>query len=456
MKKLNLLLLTGLLMVSGGIYAPAAAAQSAAPQTLDQLLQQIRNARSEAAVENRQREQEFLAARNQQRAMLEKARAALAAEEARSERLQDLFDANEQKLTAMNTTLRSRMGNLGEVFGIVRQVSGNVKSVVDASLVSAQLQAGRSQFLSKMAQSSALPSIEELERLWVIILEEMNLAGKVVRFPSEVVSDEGEPYQAEVVRVGVFNAIVEDRFLNFVPQTGALVEFARQPADRYREMAEELYTAPADAIVPMAIDPTGGTLLSLLVETPSFMERVNQGGTVGYVIIVLGIIGLLVAVERIVYFTIAGGKIRAQLATSKPSGDNPLGRVLSVYSDNKTDDVETLELKLDEAIMKEVPALEARLSFIKLLAAVGPLLGLLGTVTGMIATFQSITLFGTGDPKLMAGGISMALVTTVQGLCVAIPMVLIHGYLATRSKALVQVLEEQSAGILAAHAEKHK
>ncbi|HET9679456.1 MAG TPA: MotA/TolQ/ExbB proton channel family protein [Gammaproteobacteria bacterium] len=456
MKTCKLLLLAGLVMVSGSLYAPQAAAQSAAPQTLDQLLEQIRNARSEAAAENRQREQEFLAARNQQRALLEEAQAALAAEEARSERLQNVFDANEQKLTNMAETLRSRMGNLGEVFGIVRQVAGNVKSVVDASLVSAQLEAGRSQFLSKMAQSSALPSIEELERMWVIILEEMNLAGKVVRFPSEVISNEGQRYQTEVVRVGVFNAVVEDRFLNYLPETGALVELARQPQDRYRDMAEELYGAPTDAIVPMAIDPTGGTLLSLLVETPSIMERVTQGGVVGYVIIALGIIGLLVAIERIVYFTIAGGKIRSQLGSSKPSGDNPLGRVLSVYSDNKTDDVETLELKMDEAIMKEVPALEARLSFVKLIAAVGPLLGLLGTVTGMIATFQSITLFGTGDPKLMAGGISMALVTTVLGLCVAIPLVLIHGYLATRSKALVQILEEQSAGIIAAHAEKRK
>jgi len=137
-----------------------------------------------------------------------------------------------------------------------------------------------------------------------------------------------------------------------------------------------------------------------------------------------------------------------------PSEDNPLGRVLSVYSKDPNVDTETLELRLDEAVLREIPPLEKGLSALKILAAVGPLLGLLGTVTGMIITFQQIQLFGTGDPKLMAGGISQALTTTVQGLIMAIPMVLLHAFLSSRSKALIQVLEEESAGIIAEHAEK--
>lgn len=115
---------------------------------------------------------------------------------------------------------------------------------------------------------------------------------------------------------------------------------------------------------------------------------------------------------------------------------------------------ETLELKLDDAVLREIPALEVRLVWLKILAAVAPLLGLLGTVTGMILTFQQITLFGTGDPKLMAGGISQALVTTVLGLIVAIPMVLLHAMLNARSKGLIQVLEEESAGLIAEQSER--
>jgi biopolymer transport protein ExbB len=117
-------------------------------------------------------------------------------------------------------------------------------------------------------------------------------------------------------------------------------------------------------------------------------------------------------------------------------------------------DVETLELKLDEAILKNTPALERFLTMIKVLAVVAPLLGLLGTVTGMINTFQAITLFGTGDPKLMANGISQALVTTMEGLWVAIPLTFLHALVASRSRSIINTLEEQAAGIVAVHAEK--
>lgn len=454
MKKLTISIFAGLFLLSGTTFA---AEQQQPPQakTLDQLLEQVRDARSAAAAANKQREREFLAARDRQQQLLSQSKQRLAAEESRSDRLQKTFQTNEGELNQLADQLRTRLGNLGELFGVVRQVSGDIKSVTDASLVSAQIP-GRGEFLSKMSQSTQLPDIESLEKLWFVMQQEATLSGKIVKFPAEVVSVDGERTQADVVRVGVFNAIVDGTFLRYLPETGALVELTRQPAGRYQSMASDLYSAGPDQIVEMGIDPTRGQLLALLVDTPTFLERVDQGGLVGYVTMVLGFIGFLVAVERFVYLTMAGGKIKAQLGSSKPSGDNALGRVMAVYNDNKTDNLETLELKLDEAIMKEVPPLEARLGFIKLVAAVGPLLGLLGTVTGMILTFQAITLFGTGDPKLMAGGISQALVTTVQGLCVAIPMVLLHGFLSTRAKGLVQILEEQSAGIIAAHAERQK
>ena len=132
---------------------------------------------------------------------------------------------------------------------------------------------------------------------------------------------------------------------------------------------------------------------------------------------------------------------------------NPLGRILSVYSDKIAQDVETLSLKLDEAILRETPSIERGLITLAILAAVAPMLGLLGTVSGMIETFQSITLFGTGDPKLMSGGISQALVTTELGLAVAIPMLLIHSALSSKSNRLIQILDEESAAIVARNAE---
>jgi biopolymer transport protein ExbB len=145
-----------------------------------------------------------------------------------------------------------------------------------------------------------------------------------------------------------------------------------------------------------------------------------------------------------------------QLGSDIPDTANPLGRVLAVYHQNRGIDTETLELKLDEAILKDTPALQRGLVTIRVLAVIAPMLGLLGTVTGLIETFQSITLFGTGDPRLMAGGISQALVTTVLGLGAAIPLILMHSALNTRSKRLLAVLEEQSAGLIARHAERER
>jgi len=209
-------------------------------------------------------------------------------------------------------------------------------------------------------------------------------------------------------------------------------------------------------VVRFGLDVTSGQLLALLLETPNIGERVQQGGIVGYVIISLGILGMLLALERMIMLGLAGRKVKAQLkrGSESPSSDNALGRVLQIYQKNQQVDTETLELKLGEAILKETPSLQRGILFIKVISVVSPLLGLLGTVTGMIQTFQAITLFGAGDPTIMAGGISQALMTTVLGLCVAIPTVLLHTIVSGRSRMIVQVLQEQSAGLVAEQSEK--
>jgi biopolymer transport protein ExbB len=265
----------------------------------------------------------------------------------------------------------------------------------------------------------------------------------------------GEQYEADVVRMGSFTAITGDSFLNFSPDTGRLTELPRAPADRYVDMAANLSSASEGEAVRMVIDPSRGALLGMLIDTPSFMERVQQGKAVGYVIIALLFIALLVWFYRYAVLLNTGRKVSAQLKNpTNPDKSNPLGRVLAVFQENRSQDLETLELKIDEAILREVPQLEQGLGFIKLIAAIGPLLGLLGTVTGMIVTFQAITLHGAGDPKLMADGISQALITTVQGLVTAIPLILLHSFAAAKSRRLVQIIEEQSAGLIAEAAEK--
>ncbi len=439
------------ILLASALLTASAAAQDA-PASLDMLLDRVRSDAMMRSDENAAREQQFLASRNEQQSLLDAARAELAQENARSDQLKQQFDANELELGELNETLRVRVGNMGELFGVVRQVAGDTKGIIDTSLVSAQLP-GRSAHADRLAQTRGLPSMQDLTDLYVLLLEEMAESGRVARFQADVVGAEGRTTSAEVVRVGVFNVISGDQFLRFDPVSASLQTLARQPAGRFRSMAAGLSEATAGAAVPMAVDPSRGAILGLLIQAPSLIERVQQGGLVGYVIIVLGVLGVLVALERLVSLGRASRGIKAQLKSQTADRHNALGRILAVYETNRSADHETLELKLDEAILREAPILERWQGWIKVLAAVAPLLGLLGTVVGMIRTFQAITLFGAGDPKLMAGGISQALVTTVLGLIVAIPLVLLHSLVASRSKTLVEILEEQSAGIIARHSD---
>lgn len=449
MKRAICLGLAGLLLAGT---AWVAEAQDAKPKTLDQLLRQVRGQREKERKANASREAEFRAKKAQQQELLNQARAERDAAVARSEELEKVFEENENEIPELQETLRNRLGTLGELFGVVRQVAGDTRGFLEGSIVSAQLP-GRARALDKLAESKELPTVEELEELWFTLQEEMTESGKVTRFQAPVVTVDGDETTSEVIRVGPFNVVAEGKYLQYLPETGKLQELARQPAARHLDTVGSFQEVQS-GIGGFSLDPSRGTILSLLIGTPSLGERLQQGGLVGYVIIGLGIVGLLLVAERLVTLGIVGRKIKAQIGQEKADAGNPLGRILSVYEANPDADVETLELKLDEAILKETPALERGTVMIKVLSAVAPLLGLLGTVTGMIATFQAITLFGTGDPKLMAGGISTALVTTVLGLVMAIPLLLLHSVVAGRSKSLIQVLEQQSAGVVAAHAER--
>jgi len=421
-------------------------------QTLEQLLEITENDRQASGVINDQREQKFLAARDRQKFLLEQALARLDQEEKRSVRLQKQFEENEKTLEDIQETLRIRIGNFGELFGVVRQVAGETIAIVKNSIVSLQFP-NREKNLTGLAEARGIPSIEQMHDLRVELLREMSQSGQVQRFQKQVVLPGGSIVDAEIVRVGVFNAITENFFLQFVPDTQSLQVLARQPARRYQSMAKDLFALDA-GYTTMAVDPSRGQILSLLIQAPGLAERINQGGLVGYFIIFIGLLGLALSLWRLLILRQDGQAINQQLTTDIVSQDNALGRILSVHNEHDAMDTESLELKIDEAILKEVPKLEKYHSIIKVFAAVAPLLGLLGTVVGMIVTFQALTLFGTGDPKLMAGGISQALVTTMLGLIVAIPLVFLHSVLTSWSGTLIEVLEEQSAGLIARHAER--
>jgi biopolymer transport protein ExbB len=284
-----------------------------------------------------------------------------------------------------------------------------------------------------------------------MLQQEVVESGKVSRFSHLVTKADGEQEEMEVIRVGSFNLVSENGYLKY--ENGDISELLRQPDGRYLGTTGEMVDGSGE-VVNFGVDVTRGGILALLVESPTIRDRIEQGGIVGYCIIALGIIGLLIAIMRWLALSTADRKVKAQLKSETASTDNPLGRVLAAYESNRGADTETIELKLSEAALKEMPGLTKGLLFIKVVSAVAPLMGLLGTVTGMIKTFQVITLYGAGDPKMMAGGISQALMTTVLGLVVAIPMVLLHTVVSGKSRKIVNILQSQSAGLVAQHSEQ--
>ena len=311
-------------------------AQETAPQTLDELLRNVRQAGEEVSKANQEREREFLQRRNERRAILQRTQAEVQAEEERSERLKTRFDDNEQELEELNETLRIRVGDMGELFGVVRQVAGDTKGVVDSSLVTAQM-ADRGDIANKLAKSTGLPSIADLRELQALLLEEMIESGSVERFPLEVEDAAGFTRSSEVVRIGVFNAINENGYLTYDQTDRSLKELARQPASRYLGTAKDFF-ASTSGNATMAVDPSRGALLKLVIRTPSFAEQVSQGGYVGYTIIAIGLLGIAVAIYRLVALQITGGKIarqkisngtlsgsRRRTAVIDPDFSNPIG-----------------------------------------------------------------------------------------------------------------------------------
>ena len=420
------------------------------------LLEQIEQGQARDSVEAQKREARFQTSRNDQQKLLNNSRSERNREENRSETLELTFAKNQQLIVDARAALDKRLGALKELFGVLQTVAGDAQTRFGGSLTNIQYP-NREAFLvelgSKMASANSLASIQDIEGLWYELQREITEQGRISKFTTQYATADGERVTSDVVRVGVFNLVFEDGYLQYDSTTGNVTELQRQPdQSQYTNSAEDMMEA-TDGYVGIVLDVTRGGILALLVESPTLTERVNQGGIVGYCIIALGIVGLLIAIWRWIGLTKDSRNVTAQLSRESASMDNPLGRVLSAYDEAKGADVETVELKLHEAALKEMPDLTKGLLFIKVIAAVAPLMGLLGTVTGMIKTFQVITLYGAGDPKLMAGGISQALMTTVLGLVVAIPMVLLHTLVSGQSRKIVNILQSQSAGIVANHQE---
>ncbi|CAA0090406.1 Biopolymer transport protein ExbB [BD1-7 clade bacterium] len=423
---------------------------SAGEDDLGLLLEQMQNYQQQEKKLYRDRERRFLNARNQQKKLVRDAKAAFLKAQKTNNPIQQRVDARQQQIDALKLALDAEVTELGDVYSIHNEFAGDFAARMRDSLTQTQLPE-REAKLEALLHDEQLPSIEDMQALWMLVQQEMIEAGRSRRFNVSVFNVAGEAETQSVVRLGTFTLANSDGFLQYLPETQELLQPQRQSASSADLRA---FYQQQSGIHASIIDPTRGTLLGVLGQAPDLMERIRQGREVGLAIIAVGGFGLLIALIRLLGLSLTQIKMRKQLKQiDQPQTNNPLGRVLVDVQELESADQNLLQSRLDEAILKEIPALERGQGLIKLLAAIAPLMGLLGTVIGMIATFQSISLFGSGDPKLMASGISQALVTTVLGLVAAIPLLLAHNLVAALSRSQIQVLDEQSAGVLARHIE---
>ena len=447
--------------VFGSALLLSAGSATAQISSVDALLNDIRQNASKVEAENRQREQQFRQRANQQSALLSQAQQELRTLESRAASVERSFASNRNQIDRLETELRAAQGDFGEVFGLARSKAGEFKALLDSSLITAQYPK-RTAVLGRIAESKALPSAEDLDNIWKSMLEEIKAQRQVAEFTAPVANiDDGA--EQTVTRVGPFSVFTSDgaQFLDYKKadaESGKnaplLTKLPSQPGGQISSAAKKVASAAEGELVYAPLDPTRGELLKSFERVPSFKERHwVQGGNIGKFIIIMAFLGVIFGVLNLIRLFFAKMSINGQKRKAQPSKSNALGRVMMAYEGAQNKDADTVELKLDEAILRESPKFEFGLNILKLLAGVAPLLGLLGTVTGMIQTFQAMMIYGTGDPQLMAGGISVALVTTMLGLYAAIPLLVLHSFCASMARSIQGTLEEQSAGIVARHVE---
>lgn len=456
----NLIKITGLTATACllGLTSNLALAQGAT--TLSGLLDLVENDRVAESAEYVQRQQEFQQNANRQQQILDTTNERIVEQEQTQSDLSDQFEANEIIIRDKRDILRDRRGDLNELFGTLQGVAGDFLSNFENSLISGQYP-GRSEFIegfiAKAGSTIEQLNPEEIERFWFFMQQEVVESARVAKFNGDVSLPTGETINRSIVRIGNFNAVSEGEYLSYDGDIGHFQVLPKQPGAGMLAAVSAL-EGSSSGFTKVGIDPTGGVggqVMANLVNFPSVEEQVrNNSGPIGFIIIGVGVVGILIGFLRLLILSLVSVKVRSQLKSDKPSKNNPLGRVLLVAESNPSADTETLELKLGEAILQETPALESMLTLIKMIATIAPLGGLLGTVTGMIQVFQQITVYGAGDPTIMAGGISSALMTTVLGIVVAIPTIFMHTVVKSRADNIIHILEEQATGMIAQKAEQ--
>lgn len=443
-----------------------------AEQKLKRLYEGMRQQRQAQAKQNKQREQHFIAEKNQQKNNLKQLKKQVQKKQHDLESLKKDVQQTSHEIKQLKTQLNERAHALRDLFSVWKQVATDTLVNSKNSLISSE-HPQQVQQLQDMISKKSLPESIDLDALKTLLQQDIQQSAQITNFQGSVALPSGEAKIQTIQRIGPFTATASGHFLQYDSEQHSLAQASRQPAGHYLAVinSQPYQSLSKNSTIPIVIDPSRGVVFERLALLPSWQERLQQGGYIGYAIIILGLIGITLAAARWIVIARTKHQINQQIKTPEQiNTNNPLGKIFAAYqnslpssasaadknegtnaTENKATepDTESLEVRLQEIVIQEMPRLDKGLGVLKLLAAVAPLLGLLGTVVGMINTFQTITLVGSADPKLMAGGISQALMTTVLGLLVAVPLLFSHSFVSSRARLVMVFLSQQSLGLIA-------
>ncbi len=402
---------------------------------INALLELVKTNKSIYVNEDNKRLQSFLDKIEERTALLNDAKTKLENEKARNKKLEKQFEDNEKTLTDLEEKLQIKIGVLGELFGVTRQFAGELAASSENSVVFYEFP-NRLEALKEISKIK-VHNLEELEQLWIAYFDEIVAGGEIKKIDTIITDPDGESFDGQIIRYGLFSASYNNKFVTPASSLNSFKLLAKQPESNITRSLKK--HARADDYKEVAIDPTRGFLLSLYLDKPGWFQRIAQGKLIGFIIILIGLIGTAFSLFKIY-------KLREY---SEEVNDDSSGVISEMTKSLKSGDSrDSKENIIDEIIINYTGTLEWGSNWIKFFAAVAPLLGLLGTVIGMIETFQAITLFGTGDPKQMAGGISQALVTTMLGLIVAAPLLGMYTYISEKTTSILQIIEEKASYLL--------
>lgn len=379
-----------------------------------------------------------------------------------------VLKSENENLTAQADELTAKrdevQGTIQELSGVIRMNAKDVRSLLDDSFLTGVYQPD-TRFLAAMTDNSVIPGMDQIKAMSNLMFDQIDQGGSVSLETGTIVNREGKSQESQILILGAFTAAYrldkESGFLNYSHGEDKLYALSKLPPAAMQDQLTRYMTGKSDA-VPM--DISRGGALNQLIHDLSLVDQIPKGGPIVWPILAILLLGALITLERIFFIlkrkisleTVCGW-IETQAAarnwdactaTCDKYKKNPVIRVIRSGVDSRSLPREDMENAVQEAILKEIPPMERFLSTMGMLAAIAPLLGLLGTVTGMIDTFHVITMHGTGDPRMMSGGISEALVTTMLGLSVAIPIMLSHTLLSRAVENSVGMMEEKAVALI--------